>query len=383
LRADHALRRAVRLLSPNPKVREVTSGGWRAGSEAAMLPLWQFWGAAPAPDGPAPPQPCYGLPALPGGARAGVAEAAWRGARVAGRGAPGAFEWAAAGARRRAAAGALALEDAAGLFLRDVALRPEPGEEDGEDEQEEGEEQAAGGGGGGGGSGGGGGGRRARPKPEPGARRRRLRSQLLVAAADALPAVGWHPGFEPGRALVACAASGSAPRGDGCLPAFQIAPVIAKISADLLTGRATGPAAAAVPGAAREEREAGAKRAQWAQQWKAPGGGGGSSSSGGAAAADSGHGSGEAAGSSGSSGGGGEDGAASSSLAAALWAARPAVALRGAPAAGPGRAPLDTLRELAALQRRAAPGREELERAADEASDRGEGRSARGRAARV
>jgi hypothetical protein len=344
------------------QVREVASGGWLAGSEASKLPLWQFWGAPAAPDGPAPAQPCYGLPALPGGARVGLGQVAWQGRRVGGQGRFGAFEWAPA----PAAGAAHALEAAAGLFLRGVSLQAEPGATDAGDDDFVVEEETAEGlwprGRGSGGTAG------------AGARRRRLRSQLLTTVGDGLPVVGDHPGFEPGRALVVCGASGGAAGGDGCLPAFQIAPILAKVAADLLTGRATAPGAPAAGSgtARREDAEEASKRQQWQQQWQPAGGTAGDAAAGGGK-------------SSGTVAGGGEaSGEASSSLAAALWAARPAVGLRTQPLAADaeegGGGALDTLSELGLLQRRQAPSKEAAERAADEASDRKEGRDGRGRA---
>ncbi|KAI8464098.1 MAG: hypothetical protein J3K34DRAFT_526476 [Monoraphidium minutum] len=306
------------------EVRELVSGGWLAGSDATQLPLWQFWGAggsggrgAPGPGGggeAAPLQPCFGLPMLPGGARVGLGQLTWQGRRVDG----GAFAWAAGDGR----GAALSLEAAAGACLRGVAAAPEGPDGAGE-EDDEGEERAGARGGGGGGRG-----------PAAGRPRRRVRSHLVATCGDGLPVVGSHPGLEPGRLLFCCAAAGGrAPGGGGGrgagggggggLPPFQLAPVVAKVCADLLLGRAAPPPAHA------------------------------------AAAADG-----------GDDEGAGGDGDEGGSLAAALWAARPAVTARagwpeGGPAAGP-----DTLGGLAALQRAAPRSAEAQERADDEASDR-------------
>ncbi|GBF91413.1 hypothetical protein Rsub_04153 [Raphidocelis subcapitata] len=330
------------------ETREALGGGWLAGEDAAKLPLWQFWGAAAAGPGgdPGAPRPCYGLPALVAGARAGISQLSWQGRLVGaggggGGGGGGAFDWAPADP----AAAARVLEVSAGSFLRDVSLQQEAEEED-EEAEAEGQGEAAAEGGPGG---------KSRPR-----RRRRLRPQLVTACADGLPAVGWHPGFEAGRALVCCGASAAA-AGDGGLPAFALSPVVAKLSADLLLGRivapAAGPAGQADEGA--ERREGGRRPAV------AGGGPGSGASSGGGASSSSGGG--------GGGGDGGDDGS-SSSMAQALLAARPAVQLRAA-----GGAPADTLGQLSALQRRRESTAEERERAADEASDRGEGRRPRGR----
>jgi glycine/D-amino acid oxidase-like deaminating enzyme len=65
-------------------------------------------------------------------------------------------------------------------------------------------------------------------------------SSLCVSTPDGLPIVGFHSGYESGRILVACSSSASSSEqksqmlGDG----FLLAPLLARLSADLVTGSA-------------------------------------------------------------------------------------------------------------------------------------------------
>ena len=371
------------------EAREAVAGGWLAGAEATKLPVWQFWGAAAAADDPAPLLPCYGLPAVTGGGRVGLAQAPWQGRLVSSSAALfDATGGATAFAYRPgdAARAARALEVAGGALLRDASLEAR------RDESEE--EETRGDGRGRSGIGGSSGGRDAR-------QRRRLRHQLLTVSADGLPAAGWHPGLEPGRLLVACGAAAGQAFAGSSLPSYQLAPIVAKVAADLLLGRAALPPGLLAPAAGGESEEAAAARraAAWREQWR----GDGQQRQQGQQQRRDGQqqqkpaAGGDAAGPSAVSDGGGDgadDDGGISSVAAALWAGRPAVGLRAAGPAAPAAAgggaaaaaaagpaatapaasapagTLDTLKELWRLQRAPPASALDRERAADEASDR-------------
>jgi hypothetical protein len=150
--------------------------------------------------------------------------------------------------------------------------------------------------------------------------------------------------LDAGRLAVCCGASGGGSTAGGGLPSFQLAPVLAKLSADLLLGKAVAPVETAAGG-------------------ESSGGGGGDHKEGPAQAARA-----PARSGGGGDGGGGSGDGESSSLVSALWARRPAVGLRGGWPQGA--ADVDTLEGLSALQRARPATAQERERAADEGSDR-------------
>jgi hypothetical protein len=69
-----------------------------------------------------------------------------------------------------------------------------------------------------------------------------LRSAIRSCTQDGRPIIGQHPGFEPGRIIVAAAASGAQQYGPGsCSSSYQLSPMLAKLAGDVV--RSAGGAA--------------------------------------------------------------------------------------------------------------------------------------------
>ncbi|KAF6265983.1 hypothetical protein COO60DRAFT_1477187 [Scenedesmus sp. NREL 46B-D3] len=97
-----------------------------------------------------------------------------------------------------------------------------------------------------------------------------LRSAVRSCTQDGRPLVGQHPGFEPGRVVVAASASGAQQYGPGsCSSSYQLSPMLAKLAGDMVrSGGAAAGDAAVLQGLALQREGLEASAARVADSWE-------------------------------------------------------------------------------------------------------------------
>lgn len=94
-----------------------------------------------------------------------------------------------------------------------------------------------------------------------------LRSSIRSVTQDGRPIIGQHPGFEPGRVVVAAAASGAQQYGPGsCSSSFQLSPMLAKLAGDVV--RSAGGDAAVLQGLELQREGLGAAAVDVRDPWE-------------------------------------------------------------------------------------------------------------------
>ncbi|WIA11898.1 hypothetical protein OEZ85_011982 [Tetradesmus obliquus] len=94
-----------------------------------------------------------------------------------------------------------------------------------------------------------------------------LRSSIRSVTQDGRPIIGQHPGFEPGRVVVAAAASGAQQYGPGsCSSSFQMSPMLAKLAGDVV--RSAGGDAALLQGLELQREGLGAAAVDVRDPWE-------------------------------------------------------------------------------------------------------------------
>ena len=276
---------------PGAALWGVPAASWAAQEECAGVPLWQLLGSGSTRpvDDPTAIDACWGAPLLswsPGGVLVGQSLADGvplepppeppADAADAGSGGTSAAEAAAARAAAAAAAAASSAGDAAAVAaaaaaVAEVALEERPDSEEAIDAQlqrlKAEQQQAA---------------AAERRLDTAGSLATRLvygvggrlagsASQLrCIVTADGESAAGSHPGYEAGRLVVAFPAAG---RQRGCLPADQLAPLVARLALAALQGSA--PEAVDAAAVALGRQALGAEAAElrhdtWAELGRAP-----------------------------------------------------------------------------------------------------------------
>eukprot|EP00878_Enallax_costatus_P032430 GHUV01035640.1.p1 GENE.GHUV01035640.1~~GHUV01035640.1.p1 ORF type:complete len:356 (+),score=120.07 GHUV01035640.1:1217-2284(+) len=95
-------------------------------------------------------------------------------------------------------------------------------------------------------------------------------SSLRTCTADGRPVIGQHPGFDAGRVVVACGASGLTPYGPGSSSSsYQLSPMLAKSAADLIkSAGAAGVDNAVLQGISLQREGLGSSSIEVADSWE-------------------------------------------------------------------------------------------------------------------